>query len=240
MDIVGVCAWLGCAAVVGSVEVLRRKPWTSRRFDRGGLRVHNWVTGRRSYVPFTRIASVDVELGNTLALKDVQGKVLARVCYFTPDDCFAAFANLPRLAGRPLSTCSAFARGGLDFDGWLRRIRSLATQRGPYRGTDIEPPQALAVARYELAPLTERAAAIYYLCCAGQAPRDLLPRLDRESPPLLVVVAALAPGGEALLPLAKDLVRYLPQEDQAAFQRAAQASATRSPTACPGAQPKTA
>lgn len=216
--------WLAVAAGTGVSEIARRQPWISRKFDRGGLRVRHWITGRRSYVPFTRIASVDVERANTLALKDQRGQVLARVCYFSPDACFAAFAELPRLAGRPLGACSALARGGLDFEGWLRRIRSLATQRGPYRGTDIEPQQALAVASYELAPLTERAAALYYLCCAGQPPKSLLAKLDGDSPPLMVVVAALAPGGEALAALAEDLVRYLPPEDQAAFWKARELS----------------
>lgn len=202
------------------VEFLRREPWIVRSFDRGGLRVRNLLTGARRYLPFSAIASIDVERGNAVVLKDRRGGVMMRVFHRSPAACGKTLSELPRLAGRPLGACAALARGGLDLDAWLLRVRTLATQRGPYRGTDLEPEQVLEVARAEQAPLGERAAALYFLSCLGQRPTEFFSSLDEESPPLMVVVAALAPGGEELLPLAEDLVRYLPLADRAAFDRA--------------------
>lgn len=208
----------------GVYEFLRRTPWVLRSFDRGGLRLRNLLTGRRRYVPFSTIAALDVEGGKVLVLRDRRRAVLARVFHGSPEACGKTLVDLPRLAARPLGACSVLARGGVDLEAWLERVRGLATRRGPFRGTALEPEQAIAVARDEQAPLGERAAALYFLCCAGQPSSELLAGLDQSSPPLLVVVAALAPGGEALVPLAEDLVRYLPPEDQAAFHRARDAA----------------
>ncbi len=231
---------LALVAAAGVRELVRRRIWTQRSFDRGGLRIRRWLTGARAYLPFSSIATVDVERGNALVLRDRHGSVRERVWFFSPEACGRALAALPRFTGRPQGVCAALARGGLDLEGWLGRVRALTTERGPYRGSDVDAQEAHAVACNEAAPITERAAALHFLCCAGQQPVELLASLDRQSPPLMVVVAALAPGCEALVPLAQDLVRYLPDEDQAAFRRAREPSRHRTHETATTRTPRTA
>jgi hypothetical protein len=209
------------------VEQLRRKPWLRRSFDRGGLRLEHRLTGAREYVPFARVGSLDVDGGREIVLRDRRDRVLARVFYRSPEACAAALTELPPVGGWPGSASVALTRGERDLQSWLHGIRALAAQRAPYRGTDVDPERALGILGDERALIADRAAALYYLGSCSQRPAELFAGLDAASPPLLVVVAALAPGGEALAPLAQDLVRYLPAADQAAFHRARHAAAVR-------------
>lgn len=201
-------------------RLYRREPWAAKTLDSGGIRLRNLLTGARSYVPFSVVASIDVVDGNGIVLRDRRQAVLAKIFRSTPEECGRVMNQLPQFSGRPLGTCAALSRGGLELESWLDRLRRLAIQRGPYRETKLEPDQALAVVKDARAPVAERAAALYFLACTGRRPSEVLAISSQDSPPLLAVVASLAPGGEELVPLAEDLVRYLPPADQASFDRA--------------------
>lgn len=171
--------------------------------DDGGVRATQ--IGKASYIPFTDITDARVDFrpfgvallrlvtrGATITLRVVHEEALFVHAAISPH--IGVKPSVPAVAG-------VLARNGRPFDVWLADIRSGAGSG--YRAAPIDSSALVAVLDDTNAAADVRAAAAYALLHDGRE-EDLVAVVRafvrHALPPLVVVVASLAPGGAALVP----------------------------------------
>jgi hypothetical protein len=159
---------------------------------------------RGQWIPFTTIVDSRVDFGlfgvALLRLVTRDGTITLRVPH--DDALFVHATLLPHVGATPSAVSAALARNGRPVDEWLADVRSRAQSDG-YREAAMSTASLVATLEDGCAPAEARAAAAHALLYGGR--EDDVYAVVRAFathalPPIVVVVAALAPGGAALVP----------------------------------------
>jgi hypothetical protein len=194
--------------------------------DEGGIRFSR--RGRRGYIPFSTIR--DVKPGTVL------GRARIRIEHAAGTETFALSHTIEGSGGvleriligveaaRKAPVCpEAFRRNGATLEEWLARIERIVRDTNGYRNASIDVQELEAIARDTRCDPESRAGALYALVARPdpEAFARLRDVLGSESPPQLLAVARLAPGGEALAAdaIVEQAIPFLPEADRLAFER---------------------
>lgn len=220
---------LGCwAVVVGSGTaaivllaalvpylLLRGRARPRLALDEGGLRWDGVFGLSHHYFAFTEIRRASLVDGSRLLIQGPAGERSASFRFSASTGALSVHAELgQRLATGRQAGASTLGRRRRDLGTWLATLTELASdaKRSPYRTRfDLEALARMA-ADVDL-PIDVRAGATYVVLASGRAIGSSA-AASPSAPPLMVALAALAPGGSELRTRARSLVPYLNRTDR--------------------------
>jgi hypothetical protein len=213
--------------IAGSIAFAVRRARSSvyPALDDGGVRLTTRLSARR-YIPFAEIRSAEAKklLGRTeLRLDTKTGPIAFTLAEGQSTDIERLVQQVNERARTASSEDSknlgALVRGEQTLNTWLGRVRQLTS--ADYRGTSVDPSALMAALEDPSRAIDVRAAAAHALVALGDGEKTtrVMSLLNRETPPLVTVAAALVTARGTYVAELEEALSYLSTADRALARR---------------------